>query len=88
MRAHFLDIMPNAGRCLLLVCLLSAGCSRAFWRKQADRDSYNVIAEKMTDPRWVLPRVDVTPDVRSRFFDPYDLDKPPLPPDDPAAHEY
>jgi hypothetical protein len=40
----------------------------------------------VTDPRWAAPRFDVTPDPRSRFFDPYNPDKPPLPPDDPAAH--
>lgn len=43
---------------------------------------------KTRDPRWDLPRVTVDADVRSRFYDPYDLTKPPLPPDDPAAHEY
>jgi outer membrane protein TolC len=63
-----------------------SGCSRQFWRKQADKDSYNAIAEKMTDPHWQVPRLDLTPDPRSRFFDPYDPDKEPLPPDDPAAH--
>ncbi|HTN01907.1 MAG TPA: TolC family protein, partial [Planctomycetaceae bacterium] len=43
---------------------------------------------KTRDPRWDLPRVTVDADSRSRFYDPYDLTKPPLPPDDPAAHEY
>ena len=65
-----------------------SGCSRQFWRKQADKDSYNAIAERMTDPHWQLPRMELTPDPRSRFFDPYDPDKAPLPPDDPAAHEF
>jgi hypothetical protein len=26
-------------------------------------------------------------DPRSRFFDPYDQDEPPMPPDDPISHE-
>ncbi len=65
-----------------------SGCSRQFWRKQADKDSYNAIAERMTDPHWQLPRMELTPDPRSRFFDPFDPDKEPLPPDDPAAHEF
>jgi outer membrane protein TolC len=69
--------------------LISAnGCSRIFWRKQADKDTYNILSEKLNDPRWAVPRLDITPDQRSRFFDPYDPDKPPLPPDDPAANEY
>jgi hypothetical protein len=64
------------------------GCSRGFWRQQADQDSYQAIAEHIVDPRWAVPRFDLTPDPRSRFFDPYDPDAAPLPPDDPAAHVY
>jgi len=64
------------------------GCSRQFWRRQADMDVYDAEAQKLNDPRWAVPRVDLTPDPRSRFFDPYDPDKPPLPPDDPYAHQY
>jgi len=64
------------------------GCSRAFWRQQADEDTYEAITEHITDPRWAVPRIDVTPDDRSRFFDPYDPDSAPLPPDDAAANEY
>ncbi len=68
-------------------CLLAmaSGCSQSFWRKQADKDTYNILQEKQTDPRWVAPRTSLTPDPRSRFFDPYDPDKEPMPPDDPAA---
>jgi outer membrane protein TolC len=72
----------------LLICVTLCGCSRSFWRNQADRDSYHIVQEKMTDPRWVLPRIDIEPDPRSRFYDPYDPDEGPLPPDDPAAHQY
>ena len=71
-----------------VACSLSVGCSRAFWRQQADCDTYGILSEKTTDPRWDLPRLDVTPDPRSRFYDPYDPDCGPLPPDDPAAHKY
>lgn len=66
----------------------STGCSRMFWRRQADRDSYSAVSENLSDPRWALPRIDVTPDPRSRFYDPYSPDYPPLPPDDPHAHVY
>lgn len=66
--------------------VLLPGCSRQFWRKQAERDTYGAIGEKLNDPRWELPRVNLTPDQRSRFYDPYDPDKEPLPPDDPSAH--
>jgi hypothetical protein len=71
----------------LLVCALP-GCSRMFWRTQADFDTYNQLLQKTQDPRWDLPRVTVDPDPRSRFYDPFDPDVTPLPPDDPAAHQY
>ena len=64
------------------------GCSRGFWRQQADRDAYEAINERVNDPRWQLPRVDLEPDPESRFYDPHDPDKGPLPPDDPSAHDY
>lgn len=65
-----------------------SGCSRSFWRTQADFDGYNLLSQKQFDPRWVIPRTTVEPDNRSRFYDPYDRDVPPLPPDDPAASRY
>ncbi|MCA9081322.1 MAG: TolC family protein [Planctomycetaceae bacterium] len=73
---------------MTLVLLLPAGCSRQFWRFQADEDVYEAIGERLNDPRWAVPRVDIDPDPRSRFFDPHDPDCSPLPPDDPAAHTY
>ncbi|GAB5443528.1 MAG: hypothetical protein Fues2KO_38770 [Fuerstiella sp.] len=93
--------MPNLhrqkqphGRRLLTSLLITAlllpgtGCSRRYWREQAERQSYQAIAEKLNDERWLVPRVDITADPRSRFYDPYDPDCKPLPPDDPAAHTY
>jgi len=72
--------------CLLLTGF--QGCSRSFWRDQADRDAYLAITEKLNDPRWQLPRIDVNADPRSRFYDPYDPDAEPAPPDDSAAAVY
>ncbi|QDT36144.1 TolC family protein [Stratiformator vulcanicus] len=84
------------GRLTSIVMLLIAsaaiavsGCSRSYWRRNADKESYALIQEKTTlDPRWTPPRIDVTPDPRSRNFDPYDPDFGPTPPDDEAAHIY
>ena len=73
---------------VLLVCGLIGGCSRSFWREQGQEDAYDAVSEKMTDYRWTLPRYGIQPSSNSRFFDPYDPDRPPLPPDDPAAHKY
>ena len=87
-------LMRRRTRCWITWLMLGAtgmstlsGCSRQFWRRQADRDSYKAIGEKLNDPHWQVPRIELTPDQRSRFFDPYDPDKEPLPPDDPAAHK-
>lgn len=70
----------------LALIVLIPGCSRRFWRAQAEKDTYDAISQKLNDPHWQLPRIALTPDHRSRFFDPYDPDCEPLPPDDPAAH--
>ena len=45
-------------------------------------------AKTLTDPRGAVPRMEVTADPRSRFYDPYDQDYGPLPPDDANAHDY
>ena len=39
---------------LCLIALCSTGCSRTFWRKQADDESYRLLTHKMTDERWML----------------------------------
>ena len=75
---------------MLAVTLMfvGSGCSRMFWRSQADFDAYNLLEKKQFDPRWDIPRTTVEADPRSRFYDPFDPDAPPLPPDDPAAAQY
>ncbi|HEY1377174.1 MAG TPA: hypothetical protein VGF55_10295 [Gemmataceae bacterium] len=65
-----------------------AGCSRGYYRRAADRDSYGAIAERNACPAWSLPRIDIDPAPLSRLADPYNRDRPPMPPDDPAAHYY
>jgi hypothetical protein len=72
-----------------VLCLAALpGCSRMFWRSQADFDTYNLLMQKTQDERWDLPRITVEADPRSRFYDPFNLDCEPLPPDDPAANSY
>ncbi|MDP1797079.1 MAG: TolC family protein [Planctomycetaceae bacterium] len=73
---------------LLAVLVTAPGCSRMFWRTQADFDSYNLLMQKSQDPRWDLPRLTVDPDPRARFSNFADPDHQPLPPDDPTAHHY
>ncbi|MEP3481804.1 MAG: TolC family protein [Fuerstiella sp.] len=70
----------------MALIVLLPGCSRRFWRVQAENDTYNAISQKLNDPHWQLPRIGLEADPRSRFYDPYDPDAAPLPPDDPAAN--
>ena len=72
----------------LHAALVGGGCSRTFWRRQADIDAYALIREKATHPHWRLPNYTIAIDPRSRMYDPYQIDCPPMPPDDPTAHQY
>lgn len=66
-----------------------AGCSRERYFWQADQEVKSLIAEKSDDPRWAAPAdFNVMMDPRSRFYDPCDPIRPPMPPDDPASHRY
>ncbi len=73
---------------ITLVLLSPFGCSRRKYRLAADRQAYDLVAEKSNDPRWAIQPWSVYSDPRSRYYDPYDPDKPPMPPDDPASHQY
>jgi DNA-binding MarR family transcriptional regulator len=76
-----------AAAILLAVCFGSTGCSRTFYRRQADLDAYALVREKATHPHWRLPNYSISVDPRSRMYDPYQIDAPPMPPDDPTAHQ-
>ena len=74
---------------LLLGSLWAApGCSLTKYRLDADHDAYSL--EHESSLRLVHPPsadYSISPDPRSRMFDPFDPDHEPLPPDDPASHE-
>ena len=74
--------------CLLAIFAIASGCSRAKYRLQADRDAYCAIQERNRDPRWSANHVGIEMDPRSRYFENYDPDWQPLPPDDPTSHQY
>lgn len=67
-------------------CLL--GCNRAHYRRQADADAHALIQEKLTSDHWALKDYSVFVDPRSRMFDPFAADTPPMPKDDPYSHVY
>jgi outer membrane protein TolC len=75
---------------VLLVCLLLAaltGCTRSYYRRSADRETFAAVQERNCDPRWSSPLSVYTPP-ESRLHDPFNPDRSPMPPDDPAAHRY
>ena len=78
--------------CLALVAtmfLLLPGCSRAYYRHQADESVTKLIDEKSQDSeRWGLPNFNIAVDPKSRMFDPSDPDRPPMPPDDPYSAKH
>ncbi len=74
---------------LLLISslLLSTGCNRTYYRQQADEQATALIQEKANHPLWQLQARGPYVDPRSRMFDPFDPDCPPMPSDDPVSHE-
>ncbi len=72
--------------CVSVVLLL--GCSRAFYRNQADDQAYCLVDQVGRNPRWPMDNFTIQPDPRSRMASPNNPDFPPMPPDDPAAHRY
>lgn len=73
---------------LSAILIVANGCSRTRYRREADCEAYQTIAERNVDPRWRAPDYSIEMDPRSRYFDPYNPDCSPMPKDDPASHRY
>jgi outer membrane protein TolC len=65
--------------------LAAVGCSRAYYRTDADRETYSILANRALAPGSDIGRLRLEPGPVSRLADPFDPDHPPKPPDDPAA---
>jgi outer membrane protein TolC len=83
----------ESGRRLLLrpvwlSLLLVPACGRSYYREAADQEVTELVKEKSDDPRWSLPYFSIDLDPRSRYYDPTDPDRPPMPPDDPASNQF
>ena len=72
-------------RLLFSVALLALGCSRTWYRKAADAETYPLVSERAFGPASAVGTPDLTPAAGSRLADPFDPDHTPKPPDDPAA---
>ena len=72
--------------CVSVLVLSLVGCSRAFYREQADQQVRWLIREKAKQAQGTDDDYTIQVDPRSRMFDPFCPDHPPMPPDDPEAH--
>ena len=70
---------------LCLASLLCLGCTRNFFRQRADKEVDSILNQKDKYPQWAIEQYHVYPDPRARFADPTNPNRPPMPPDDPAA---
>ncbi len=73
---------------VLSIQILTTGCHRGYYRRQADNEAKRLVSEKNTDPRWNYADGSVEIDPQSRMFDPFSQDHPPVPPDDAASHQF
>jgi outer membrane protein TolC len=70
----------------MTVLFSGTGCSRRFYRERTDADVARLLTEKNGFSAWKIENFHVYPDPRARFADSTNPDRPPMPPDDPAAH--
>ncbi len=73
--------------CAVIASFTVGGCHRSYYREQADAEAYALVREKANNPHWQLGRYGIEIDPRSRMFDPFDPDRPPMPEDDPTSHQ-
>src|SRR5207249_4683839 len=83
-----MGMMANLRRktAFLLLLLCVGGCTRHFFHKRADKDDDVLLREKDHYSAWAIDQWHVEPDPHARFADDGNPDRPPMPPDDPAAH--
>ncbi len=65
----------------------AGGCTRNYFRQDADKEVSEVLAEKDKYPNWQIDNWHIYADPRARFADNTDPDHPPKPPDDPASYD-
>lgn len=81
-------LLRSAGVVAILAgtLLFSSGCTRQFYRNWSDREVAGILREKDVFPMWRIQNMNFYPDPRARFAPAGNPNRPPMPPDDPAAH--
>jgi archaellum component FlaC len=84
--------LGNSRRLAWLLCgialIASQGCTRTQYRLAADREVFGLVRQKSNDPRWADPTFNPYVNPRSRYFDPFNPDREPMPRDDPASYQF
>ncbi len=78
----------RTGCFLILVAVCGCAKDRLLRHSEADQEVDYTIGQRNGDPRWHAEKYGVGMDSRSRFFEPYDQDSPPMPADDPTSQSY
>ena len=73
---------------LTAVAVGLSGCTRAFYRDQADREVACIVGQTSHGTESVIPNLTIMPHPQSRMFVPGSPDCPPMPPDDAVSHRY
>ncbi len=75
---------------MLALCaavVVAAGCTRSYYRRQADREVNCIVDNKAVAVDSAPGEFRISVDPRSRMYDPNNPDCPPMPPDDPTSHQ-
>ncbi len=86
-RVHLFFFTLMLGLCLSLLFL--TGCTRKKYRMSADKEVYGLL-NNVGDPDtlWSMNDFTIEENGQSRYANPYDRDKQPMPQDDALAHRY
>lgn len=85
-RPRYLRLLKSAAWLVLLMLVTVAGCSRAYYRRQADAEVNALIDSDLAEVHLMPGKFNINIDPRSRMYDPSSPDCPPMPPDDPVSH--
>ena len=87
--ARFRNAIQQLGRVgLLAACwTMHGGCTRQQYRCKTDNEVYHILDEKRAQScEQGAAQIRIELDPRSRMFDPFNPDRPPMPEDDPQAN--
>lgn len=88
MRRRLLNALAMASVGLSTMIVTGSGCTRPAYRAKTNAEAYYLMDQKVAESgeRTAPYRIEVNP--CSRFFDPFNPDRPPMPEDDPVSNQY